>query len=299
MANRDQNWGFGGRGGGERWRGGGDDRRGGGRGPERRSFGEEGGGRGRSDARYDQDRAGYGGQEYGIEGGRRPHTTSQDDRGWRGDERETWRPGNGEPYGDLEFNPRNRGIEEFGAPHDYAYHPKAGHEFDPDYLHWREEQMRSHDRDYHEWRSSQQQRYDEDYRKFRDERREHFGRRFDDWRNQRSGVGGVADTSAQAGVSGYGSKVGMPSGYDANASNKPSGMIESPTSLNASAGAGQSGGQTGGGGNGGGAQASGQGGDTSPEFGKEPDQVKAASGGWDARGSAHDRAAETRKDDTK
>lgn len=299
MANRDQSWGRGGRAGEERWRRD-ENKSGGGRGPERRSFNDEGGepwrGESRYGARYDQDRSGYGGQEYGMEGGPGHRTTSERDRGWRGDERETdqreqWSPGGGEPYGELELNARNRGIQEFGAPHDYAYHPRAGHEFDPDYLHWREEQMRGHDRDYHEWRRTQRDRYDEDYRRFRSERREHFGRSFDDWRNQRNVTGGIADTSAQAGVSGYGDKVGMPSGYDANASDKPSGMIETSGGMNASPGASQGGG---GRGAGGGDASSSGGGDRSPEFGKAPPGVQAAAGGWDGRGAPED---QLRKDD--
>jgi hypothetical protein len=320
MPNRDQNWGFGR--GGERARRD-DPRRPGERDRpwEGRSFDERDrynsdearyGERGRawrlgerepwhaderSAARYDRDRVGYGGQEYGMEGGH-DHEMRRDERRFRGrrddDERGAWRPDIGEPYGDAEFNPRNRGIQEFGPPADYAYHPHAGHEFDPDYLRWRDEQMRSHDRDYQEWRRSQQQSYDEDYHRFRAERREHFGRTFADWRNQRSAAGGVADTGAAPGVSGYGSKVGMPSGYDAGASQKPSGMIESTNSMNASAGASQAGGAAEGGLHGRGAA-----GDTSPEFGKTPDQVKAAAEGWDTRGSAHDKANENRDEERK
>lgn len=295
MANRDQTWGMGGRDGGERWRRG-EMRRGGGREGEQRSFEEN-----RFDARHDRDRTGYGGQEYGMEASGERRTTSQADRGWRGDEREvdhhrgdqreTWRPGGGEPYGDLELNPRNRGIQEFGAPHDYAYHPQAGHEFEPDYLRWREEQMRGHDRDYSEWRRTQQQRYDDDYRRYRDEERQRFGRSFEDWRNQRSAAGGVADTSAQAGVSGYGDKVGMPSGYDTRQSDKPSGMIEPPTAINASRGAAQVGG-----GEATGGVPSGGSGDTSPEFGKAAPGVQATSGGWDGRGAPED---QLRKEDKK
>jgi hypothetical protein len=159
MANREQDWG---------WRGG-----------EGRSFDDrEGGepwrGEGRYGSRYERERAGYahrgyGGQEYGVEGGHR--TTSEADRGWRGDERETWRPGDGAPYGDLELNERNRGIQEFGPPADYAYHPRAGHEFDPDYLRWREERMRGHDRDYHEWRKRRRDSYDAAYRRLREQGR--------------------------------------------------------------------------------------------------------------------------------
>lgn len=274
MSDRDQNWGFGGRRGPDRGRRE-DDRRARGPSDERRSFegGEPWHGEGRYGARYDEDRA-YGGQVYGQEGGR-THSLEAGRGRFGGDERETWRAGDGAPYGDLELNPRNPGVEEFGPPADYAYHPREGHEFDPDYLRWREEQMRVHDRDYHDWRRNQRQAYDDDYRRFRSERRAHFGRTFQDWRSQQSPVGGVADTTVAPGVGGYGDKVGQPSGYDARSSSKPSGMIEPPEAMNASAGAGQTaaaGGRRQPG-------ANGAGGDSSPEFGREPSQVQAAAGG--------------------
>jgi hypothetical protein len=276
MAERDQNRGFGGFAGGRNRRDQ-DERRTGERDRpgEGRSFegGEPWHAEGRYGARYDQDRTGYGGQEYGMEGGRQRR---DEDRGrGRGHQRETWRPDRGEPYGDLEFNARGRGGQEFGPPADYAYHPQAGHEFDPDYLHWREEQMRSHDRDYHEWRSAQRDSYDNDYRRFRHERRQEFGRTFQDWRSQRSTTGGIADTTVAAGVGDYGDKVGEPSGYDYGASQRPSGMIEPPGAMNASPAAAQTGGD---GHDGHGSSAGGQG-SREPEFGREPSQVQRAAGG--------------------
>lgn len=51
-----------------------------------------------------------------------------------------------------------------------ASHLSRRHEFEPDYLHWRDGQMRDLDRDYQAWR---------------DERRQKFSREFDDWRSQR------------------------------------------------------------------------------------------------------------------
>jgi hypothetical protein len=298
MANRDQNWGFGGRGGGDRGRRDEARRNERGRGPEQRSFGEdrghEGGepwrGEGRYGARYDQertgygarddrDRGGYGGQAYGMEGGRDHRAASERDRDWGGDERETWRPDQGEPYGDLELNARNRGVQEFGPPADYAYHPRAGHEFDPDYLHWRESQMRNHDRDYEEWRRSQHQSYDDDYRSFRSERRERFGETFQAWRSQRN---------ASSGVSPHG--VGPETGDTAKATghaggnlgdDRPSGMIEPPGHLTGygrdADREGPIGAQAAGGPQSG--QGGKSGGDKTPEFGREPPPVRAASDG--------------------
>lgn len=241
MADRDRDWAFGGRrdedrprreddrGGSERDRDG-----------ERRSFGEagrfnsdqdrygpgsrgprgQGGepwrGEGRWEARYDQDRAGYrspgreaprfegyGGQEYGLEAGRESRREPEREHGHGGrNEREAWRPAEGAPYGDLELNARNRGVQDYGAPHDYAYHPREGHELDPEYLSWRDEQMRSHDRDYQDWRRAQQQQYDEDYRRFRDHRRDHFGRSFQEWRSQKDAAGGQTGGGQSAGAGG-------------------------------------------------------------------------------------------------
>jgi len=49
----------------------------------------------------------------------------------------------------------------------------ARHDFEPDYLHWREQQMSSFDRDYTDWRN---------------ERREKFSADFDNWRSSRPRV---------------------------------------------------------------------------------------------------------------
>lgn len=54
-------------------------------------------------------------------------------------------------------------------------------DFEPDYLHWRDQQLSNFDRDYHDWRS---------------ERREKFSSDFDSWRQNRAAnpiVGDVAD----------------------------------------------------------------------------------------------------------
>lgn len=50
---------------------------------------------------------------------------------------------------------------------------RSNHDFEPDYLHWREQQMSNFDRDYHDWRS---------------ERREKFSADFDNWRSSRPKV---------------------------------------------------------------------------------------------------------------
>lgn len=56
-----------------------------------------------------------------------------------------------------------------GERHDHH----ARHDFEPDYLHWREQQMSNFDRDYTDWRS---------------ERREKFSADFDNWRSSRPRV---------------------------------------------------------------------------------------------------------------
>jgi hypothetical protein len=138
---------------------------------------------------YGRGQTGYGGQEYGMES---PRRETGRERGFGGG-RERWRAQGSAPYGDLEFNARASGVEEFGAPHDYAYHPPQGHEFDPDYLHWRDEQLRAHDRDYQDWRRHQQNQYDEDYRSYRSEQRDTFGKTFHAWRSERGASGAGAE----------------------------------------------------------------------------------------------------------
>lgn len=67
------------------------------------------------------------------------------------------------------------------------FHSQHG-EFEPDYLHWRDEQIQNLDRDYHGWR---------------EERRAKFSRDFDSWRKERqSRTQGQGQGQTQAGMSG-------------------------------------------------------------------------------------------------
>lgn len=266
-------------------------------GREGRSFGEAGrfnsdearwgqGSRGEGEAwrrerygsRFDQDRAGYGsgydrerggygaggrgygGQEYGLESGRQDRPS----RHSGGSERETWRAHGAAPYGDLEFNARADGVEEFGAPHDYAYHPPQGHEFDTDYLRWREEQLKAHDRDYQEWRRHQHQQYDEEYREYRGERRDTFGKNFHEWRAQRNVSAGMPQQHVEPETGDYARRQaqGFGAGQD-----RPSGSLESPGALTNSPALSQAGG-------GGAGQQAAQAGSGGSEFGKAPDKVQ-------------------------
>lgn len=185
----------------------------GGRQDERRSFGEEGrfnsdqaryrgaddhnyagrggqGGRGGPQG-YRGFEGGYGGQEYGLGGGDRRYG-NQSNYGGGGDMSGRSHPRDsrefqGAPYGDQSL-PHGSGVEEFGAPHDYAYHPDQ-HDLDPDYVTWRDQQMRNHDREYQGWRAEQHRKYDDDYRRFRGERRNHFHQTFEEWRQQQQAAG--------------------------------------------------------------------------------------------------------------
>lgn len=126
----------------------------------------------------------HGGQEYGIEAhGYRESLPRQHKHRPRHQ-----RAASGyedAPYGDQPLDRRDLGVREFGPPADYAYHPHANAEFDPDYLAWRDEQLRSHDQDYAAWRAEQHRKYDAEYRVFRGARQDEFGRSFTDWRSQR------------------------------------------------------------------------------------------------------------------
>ncbi|MFJ6024052.1 hypothetical protein ACIQC9_05590 [Brevundimonas sp. NPDC092305] len=44
------------------------------------------------------------------------------------------------------------------------------HDFEPDYLHWREQQMSNFDRDYHDWRSERREKFSTDFTSWRDSR---------------------------------------------------------------------------------------------------------------------------------
>ncbi|WP_374468263.1 hypothetical protein [Phenylobacterium sp.] len=294
---------------GDGWRGGGGDGGGwrGGRGEGEQDAWR----RDRYGSRFDQDRtnygsgydrqsgdygrgegSGYGGQEYGLEGGGNRNRGQGGQGGQFGgrNEREQWRPEGSSPYGHTELNPRASGVEEFGAPHDYAYHPRQGHEFDADYTRWRDEQLRGHDRDYQEWRRHQHEQYDDEYRKFRAERRDTFGKNFHEWRSQRNMSTGMGRQDIAPGMHGQHNFAG---GFGGG-SDMPSGRLESRSALTNSPAmtqtggqaTGHTGGQTGSGQTGSGQASGGQasGGQATAasggsEFGKVAPAVKAASDG--------------------
>ncbi|HEY8617632.1 hypothetical protein [Phenylobacterium sp.] len=228
---------------------------------------------------------GYGGQEYGLEGGGDRNRGQEGSRGGGRNEREQWRPEGSSPYGHTELNPRASGVEEFGAPHDYAYHPQQGHEFDGDYTRWRDEQLRGHDRDYQEWRRHQHEQYDNEYRKFRTERRDTFGKNFHEWRSQRNTSTGMAQNHIGPETNDYHRHGGAGFGMG---DNQPSGKLESPSAMTTSPALTQTGGQSTGH-TGGGAQDSDKVVNAGGEFGKAPPQVQAAADGWDTRKDAEDR----------
>ena len=102
----------------------------------------------------------YPGQEYGVEGRGYDAGEPDPDPGW------------GLAPGDLERR-RNFDLDDPGSGQSqagYATRSPHEHQFDPDYVRWREEQLRNHDRVYEAWRRRQHQRYDEQYRLSRDRR---------------------------------------------------------------------------------------------------------------------------------
>lgn len=127
--------------------------------------------------RGDYTRGGYG-DDYGIEG--------RNDRGGYGPSHEYERQAS-RPRSQNDFGYRaqqHADYSRFGAPGSEIWdgpgkdvarqnHHASRHDFEPDYLHWREQQMSNFDRDYHDWRS---------------ERREKFSSDFDSWRSSRPQV---------------------------------------------------------------------------------------------------------------
>jgi hypothetical protein len=265
-------------------------------GGERRAFDERGQEPWRRDryaARYDQDRAGYGEQQDAGAPGYR----AQGERGDTARFGDVASPQGGEPYGyagqeyGLEGHPGVSGggsgwgfdRKAQGAGQDPAAYGRQtpshpDREFDPEYLHWREEQMRAHDRDYQDWRREQHRRYDDQYRQYRSERQRHFGEAFHQWRSQRGMVGGVPDTSIGSvgqGQGGYGDKTGIPGGYNAaSAYDRPTGYLDPPGHLTADPAM-----QQVGGGAGGQDASAPPTGDRTPEFGREPPQVQTTADG--------------------
>lgn len=141
----------------------------------------------------------HGGQEYGMpasqRSGRRGYAgAGGDDLGYDSRRRGRETAFSDMAYGDQPL-PHDRGAREFGPPADYAYHPTE-QDLEPDYVAWRDAQMRSHDRDYAAWRADQHKRYDEDYRTFRSERKTNFHKSFGEWSAQRQ-TGGEASPDAK------------------------------------------------------------------------------------------------------
>ena len=93
-----------------------------------------------------------------------------------------WRPGEADPgqaYGydrrqrhdDWDARAHGPGAEIWREAEPWSGQSPAHRDFEPDYLHWREAQMRNLDRDYLTWR---------------EERRQKFSQDFDDWRSRRA-----------------------------------------------------------------------------------------------------------------
>lgn len=97
--------------------------------------------------------------------------------------------------GEADRGPRGPGGRQ-GRPDwtaaDYGFYQDIDQDLDPDYLHWRTQQLQRHDRDYADWRRHQLEQYDDEYRRFRAERRDDFHQRFQDWRAQRDAAAAPA-----------------------------------------------------------------------------------------------------------
>jgi len=155
------------------------------------------------------------------------------------------------------FDLDDPGIGQSQAGYGQRTQTHPDHDFDPDYLRWRDAQLRAHDRDYQDWRRDQHRLYDDEYRRFRSERQRHFGEAFHEWRSQRGAAGGISDAGVAPDVSGYGDGSALPGGYAAGAYDRPNGDppdLSTDPAMNPRHG-------------------------PSPEFGKEPGPVQAASDG--------------------
>ena len=126
------------------------------------------------DPRYGQDygRAGHGPQAYGGQGRYDQGGPIWGSQGYRG-----------QPSTDHGYAPGGQIWQ--GAGQGMGGQSHEHHDFEPDYLHWREQQLSA---------------FDDDYRTWRNERREKFSSDFDSWRRSRPRVqaenpivGNVAD----------------------------------------------------------------------------------------------------------
>jgi hypothetical protein len=138
---------------------------------------------------YTGDRS-YGPQDYGRDDSRGGYDRGQDygrDQG-QGGYRSQGRPnygrggygsgqgGSGQGGWDYETHGYAPGAQiwgqrDRGSSRGYSQNRSSDHDFEPDYLHWREQQLNN---------------FDNDYRSWRDERRTKFTSDFDTWRQSRS-----------------------------------------------------------------------------------------------------------------
>ncbi len=63
---------------------------------------------------------------------------------------------------------------------------RMDHGFDPDYLHWRENELTRHDTAYRDWRAAQASNYDTAYSTWRKSRQDQFHKDFNDWRSSQA-----------------------------------------------------------------------------------------------------------------
>lgn len=131
----------------------------------------------------------YGGSYAGSYGGAAPYGPASERYGRQGPDYSRGQSWRSDPYGGSgAYGPRDdRGDQGYsthgyapgseiwrGGGQDLASNRGSGqHDFEPDYLHWREQQLSSFDKDYTDWRS---------------ERRQKFSADFDTWRQNRPRV---------------------------------------------------------------------------------------------------------------
>jgi len=109
----------------------------------------------------------YHGQEFGVEGHGYGTGEPAPNPGW-GFQRH-------DPERLRNFDFEDPGVGQSQAGYAASSRSAHAHQFDPDYVRWREEQLRNHERAYEAWRRDQHRQYDEEYRQFRSERRRRLG----------------------------------------------------------------------------------------------------------------------------
>ncbi|HEV7229387.1 hypothetical protein [Brevundimonas sp.] len=136
-------------------------------GGQQSGYGQSGGGRWTAQSGAGSQSSWYGQADMGSSGYDQGRSQGMDSGGWSqgGQSGSPYVQGG---YGQSSQSQGSQGSSYQGSRGSQAY--GSHHDFEPDYLHWREQQMQNYDRDYHDWRNEKRQKFSSDFEGWRNGR---------------------------------------------------------------------------------------------------------------------------------